>query len=161
LTRWTTTQILNQPQTAPLNQIEQAEYAMAPSLHPDKFFHLPDRELRRAVMLIYKRITEAYSILKDDAKRARYTEAINGPQRMECLRYDEKMEQREKEEAKAALKIAKTPRGEELHRGAQIDIRAGRYKDAWHKIQSALLFEPGNAELKSLLDELAEKKKRL
>ncbi|MBI2373646.1 MAG: J domain-containing protein [Deltaproteobacteria bacterium] len=151
-------QILNQPQNAPIGTISAAYYAMARALHPDKFFHIPDPELKAAVNRIYKRITEAHGILKDDAKRKKYTEAINGPDRATRMRFDESMENQHLEEQKAALKVAKTPKGEELYRGAQVDIRAGRFKDAHAKIKSSLLFEPGNAELRKLLGELEKKK---
>ncbi|MBI4821281.1 MAG: DnaJ domain-containing protein [Deltaproteobacteria bacterium] len=151
-------QILNLPSTAPVGQISAAYYGMARALHPDKFFHLPDNELKAAVNRIYKRITEAHGILKDDVKRKRYTEAINGPNRAQRLRFDESMETETQDAQKAALKVAKTPKGDELWRGAQVDIRAGRFKDAHAKIKSALLFEPGNAELKKLLGELDKKK---
>ena len=62
-------QILNVAQTSTGQQIRDSYYGLARALHPDKFFHITDAELKGAIGKIYKRVTGAYMCLKNDAKR--------------------------------------------------------------------------------------------
>lgn len=152
-------QILNLPQTATVQQIRGAYYQMARALHPDKFYHIQDQELRDAVHKIYKRITESYTILKDEARRLKYLKDINGPERAQKLRYSEQSEQEFAEEQKQKAKICKTPQGEKIYQAALVDMANQRWDKAFRAIQSALMFEPGNDALKALKEELDQKRK--
>lgn len=152
-------QILNVATTAPGPQIKASYYGLARALHPDKFFHLDDVDLKAAVNKIYKRVTEAYMILKDEPKRLKYLNDISGPERAKKLRFTEESEAEQKEQAKAAVKVAKTPKGEQMYNTAMVDLANGRYDAAFKALQSATLFEPANAELKKLLTEVDKKRK--
>jgi DnaJ-class molecular chaperone len=152
-------QILNLNQGAGPTEIRGSYYNLARALHPDKFFHIADRDLKDAVHKIYKRVTESYTILKDESKRQRYLRDITGPDRMKKLRFTEESDAETKQEQKLASKIAKTPRGEQLYNAAMIDAQAGRYDQAFRNIQSATLFEPANADLKRLMAEYDAKRK--
>jgi DnaJ-class molecular chaperone len=152
-------QILNIAQTATSAEIRKSYYQFARALHPDKFFALPDEELKVAVHKIYKRITESYTILKDETRRKTYTENINGPERMTKLRYDEQSEQKLKETKRKQAAVAQTPQGEKMFKAAQADMQAQRWDKALKNIQSALLFEPANEKLKELKAELEAKAK--
>ena len=152
-------QILNVAQTSPGAQIKVSYYQLARALHPDKFFHLDDESLKEAVTKIYKRVTESYMTLKDEPKRLKYLRDINGPDRASKLRFSEESEAEQKEQQKAATKVAKTPKGEQMYNTAVVDLQNGRLDAAYKALQSATLFEPANAELKRLLAEVDKKRK--
>lgn len=152
-------QILNVAQTSTGQQIRDSYYGLARALHPDKFFHITDAELKGAIGKIYKRVTEAYMFLKDDAKRIKYLKDITGPERAKKLRFTEESEAEQKEAAKLATKVAKTPKGEQMYNAAMVDLQNGRLDQAFKNLQSATLFEPANAELKRVLQEVDKKRK--
>jgi DnaJ-class molecular chaperone len=152
-------QILNLPQEASGPQVRQSYYALSRALHPDKFFHITDNELKAAVSKIFKRVTESYTVLKDDARRQQYTKDINGPDRQKKLRFSEESESEQKEQQKMAAKVAKTPKGEQMYNAALVDLQNNRLDAAYKNMQTALLFEPANAELKRLLGEIDKKRK--
>jgi DnaJ-class molecular chaperone len=151
-------QILNIPQTASAPQAKVAYYGLARALHPDKFFHIEDVELKAAVSKIYKRVTESYMILKEDAKRIKYVKDITGPDRAKKLRFSEEAEAEQKEEQKLAAKVCKTPKGEQMFNAAMFDLQNGRIEQAYKGLQSAMLFEPSNADLKKLIAEVGAKR---
>lgn len=151
-------QILNIPHAAAGPQAKVAYYQLARALHPDKFFHIDDVDLKNAVGKIYKRVTESYMILKDDAKRIKYHKDITGPERAKKLRFSEESEAETKEELKQAAKVMKTPKGEQMFNAAMFDLQNGRIEQAYKGLQTATLFEPGNAELKRIMAEVAAKR---
>ena len=151
-------QILNIPHTSNSAQAKVAYYALARALHPDKFFHLDDEELKNAVGKIYRRVTESYMILKDDPKRLKYIKDVNGPDRTKKLRFSEDSEAEQKEEAKLATKVCKTPKAEQMFNAAMFDLQNGRIEQAFKGLQTATLFEPGNTELKKILADVGAKR---
>lgn len=152
-------QILNLESAASGQQIRDSYYALARALHPDKFFHIQDVTTKDAVHKIYKRVVESYTILKDEKKRIKYVADISGPNRVQKLRYTEESEAEQKEAAKAAVKVAKTPKGDQLYQTALLDMKKGQWEKAYKNIQTAVMFEPSNAELKVLLADLDKKRK--
>jgi curved DNA-binding protein CbpA len=152
-------QILNLAQTSTSQQIRDSYYGLARALHPDKFFHITDEGLKASINKIYKRVTESYQILKDETKRAKYLKDINGPDRVKKLRYSEESETEKKEQQKQATKVAKTPKGEQMYNAAMVDLQNNRLDQAFKNLQSACLFEPANADLKKLLQEVDKKRK--
>lgn len=146
-------QVLNLAQTATPGEIKVSYYNLARALHPDKFFTLPDEDLKRAVSKIYRRVTEAYTILKDESKRKLYTADINGPERVAKLRFTEESEAEQKEKERQAREVALTPQGKKMYNAALTDYQAGRLDKAIKNLQSALLFEPGNDQLKAIKDQ--------
>lgn len=152
-------QILNLPTTATSPQIRTAYYALARALHPDKFYHIDEEELKASIHKIYKRVTEAYTILKDETKRVRYVKDISGPERNAKLRFTEASEAEQKEEQRQATKVAKTPKGEQMYNASMVALQNGKLDEAYKAMQSAVLMEPGNPELKRLLGELDKKRK--
>jgi DnaJ-class molecular chaperone len=152
-------QILNVPQGASGDQIRASYYQLARALHPDKFFHIDDEETKEAVHKIYKRVVEAYTILKEEKKRIVYLNDINGPDRIKKLRFTEESEAAQKEQAKAAVKVAKTPKGDQMYQAALVDMQNSRWDKAFKNLQTAVMFEPGNAELKKIMEEVDKKRK--
>ncbi|MCC7070430.1 MAG: DnaJ domain-containing protein [Deltaproteobacteria bacterium] len=152
-------QVLNLPNTAAGNQIRDSYYGLSRALHPDKFFHITDEVTKAAVHKIYKRVTEAYTILKDEKKRIKYLADISGPDRAKKLRFTEESETEQKEQAKQATKVAKTPKGEQLYQAALLDMKKSQWDKAYKGIQTAAMLEPSNSELKALLADLDKKRK--
>ncbi|MBI1948484.1 MAG: DnaJ domain-containing protein [Deltaproteobacteria bacterium] len=152
-------QVLNLPSSAAGNQVRDSYYALSRALHPDKFFHIADDVTKAAVHKIYKRVTEAYTILKDEKKRIKYVADISGPDRAKKLRFTEESEAEQKEQQKMATKVAKTPKGEQLYQAALLEMKKGQWDKAYKNIQTATVLESGNAELKALLADLDKKRK--
>jgi curved DNA-binding protein CbpA len=152
-------QVLNIHPDATPTDIRQAFYGLARALHPDKFFHITDDTLKLAVGKIFKRVNEANVILRDDIKRAQYRKDIGGPDRAKKLRFNENSEQAAKQEEKLAQKVAKTPKGEQLYNAALVEIQNGRLDQGYKTLQTALLFEGNNAELKLFVAEIDRRRK--
>src|SRR6185436_20115157 len=62
-------QLLKLEPSAAMVEIKAAFYRESRTLHPDKFFQLPDKQFKEKVSAVYKRLTEAYYVLRDDVKR--------------------------------------------------------------------------------------------
>src|SRR5260370_16148213 len=85
-------QILNIEKNATPVEIKTAFHRWSRAYHPDRFYQLADKELKLRVNEVYKRITEAYYILRDDGKRKAYLTDISGPERIQKLRFTEASE---------------------------------------------------------------------
>lgn len=151
-------QILNLTQDATVPQIRSSYYGMTRALHPDKFYHIEDQTLRASINKIYKRITEAYSILKDDTRRVKYLRDITGPERLAKLRYSEQTETEVLQEQRQKARVATTPQGEKMYQAALADVQAQRWDAAFRNVQSALMFEPRNEGLLALKAEIEAKR---
>jgi DnaJ-class molecular chaperone len=150
-------EILNLPETATHGEIRRAYYQLARSLHPDKFYHLEDTNVRQAIHLIYKRVTESYAILKDDTKKQRYLKNIAGENRSAYLRYDEQQQLQQQKEEREQQEKARTPQGKKMYQAALVELGNGNFTQALKNIQSALLFESGNSAFEELRDAIKEK----
>jgi len=154
-------QILNLAQTATHADIKKSYFAQSRSLHPDRFYHLADEALKKAIHKIYKRVTEAYVILKNAENRAKYTAGINGPERASRLRFNQQAEAEIKKEKEDAREICTTPKGRQMWRLVEADMHAEKWDAAFRNIQTIALFEPGNQALKNLKEEINRKRKGL
>jgi len=115
--------------------------------HPDAYLAQSD-DVRDAVDVIARRITEGYLVLRDRTRRAAYDSALSSGQ----VRYNPELEQEKKVEADAAR--GTTPNGKRyytLHLEAE---RAGDAVKAHANLKTALTFEPKNAAFKAKLEAL-------
>lgn len=151
-------QVLNLPQDANPADIKRSYYDQSRSLHPDKFYHLTDKELLAAIGKIFKRVTESYNVLRDGPKRKVYTANINGPNRASLLRFNEQSEATQKEQEKTEREVTQHPKAKPLYLQAVAKMNAGNWDAAFKDLQTALMFEPGNDKLKTLKDEVAKKR---
>jgi DnaJ-class molecular chaperone len=145
--------ILKLPQTATPADIKAAYYRESRAYHPDRFAAVPDPAFRELVGRIYRRVNEAYTVLRDDRKRARYVADLNGPERAQKLRFTEVEESQVKEEQKRKLEeqLGLTPNGRKFYAAALVDIKAGRWEAAHRALRSALMYEPENVRFKEQL----------
>ena len=136
-------------------EIKQAYYRDSRIYHPDRFARLDDAEMKEVVNTIFKRVTEAYVVLRDDRKRAKYLEDIAGPDRARKLRYTEESEAEKKAADKKAIEeqVGTTPKGREAFKSGMKEFEARRYDGAMRHFKMALMYEPANEKYKSKLKE--------
>jgi hypothetical protein len=146
------------PDAAP-GDIKKAFYRESRVYHPDRFFHLPDDEVKGDIVLVYKRITEAYYFLKDDVKRKKYLTDIGGAERRGKLRFNEISEVETKAQAKkeAEEQIGVHPKARAFYATAMKDMDAQNWAAAKNNLKMALTYEGGNARYKEKLAEVQVK----
>jgi DnaJ-class molecular chaperone len=148
-------QILNVEKTATPVEIKTAFHRWSRAYHPDRFYQLADKQLKQRVNEVYKRITEAYYILRDDGKRKAYLSDISGSERIQKLRFTEASEL----ETKAAIRkehdeqIGTHPKGRQFFQTGMTDFDAQRWAAAERNFKMALTFEPANPRYKEKLEE--------
>ncbi len=148
-------QVLKIEQDATPGQIKAAYYRESRSLHPDKFFSAESEELKNNALKVYKRVTEAYMVLKDHQKRAKYLADINGPDRASKLRFSEESE-REQKQGKEE-EPGKTAPARQSYRQAVLQMHDGQWDKARRSLKTALMYEPDNELFRSKLEECQER----
>ena len=153
-------EVLQIPKDATPADIKKAFYRESRAFHPDRFYQLENKELKDQVNELYKRVTEAYYMLRDDTKRRKYLSDVTGPERAQKLRFTESSEA----ETKAAVKkeqaeqIGTHPKGREFFKKGTADLEASRWASAERNLKMALTYESSNALYK---EKLAEAQKKL
>ena len=150
--------VLKLEATATPLEIRVAYHRESRTYHPDRYAALDDEAFRDQVARIYRRINEAYTVLRDDARRRRYATDVAGPDRERKLRFSEDDEAAVKEARKrrAVEQLGQTPNGRKFFAAAQADAQAGRWEAAERNLRMALAYEPANERFKELLGQ-AEK----
>lgn len=139
--------LLGLKRDAQAGDIRKAYHRRARSLHPDRFYEHPDEELRQAIDIIFKRVAEAYTILRDTEKRSFYDKMLDGPVRK--VRYTDEEERALKQAQKAAT--GRTPQGRKFYEEAQRLHTKGEAKKAIQALRMALTFEQDNEHFRELL----------
>lgn len=150
-------EVLSVTQEATLADLKAKYHALQRNYHPDTFYTSPDVELRAAVTKIAKRVAEAYVILRDPEKRAKYTRDIQGPERNKKLRFSEASEQEARREKEQEL--GKTPQTRQLVQKAMASMKKGDWAAADRDLRTALIFEKNNPQLKDLHQEVLKQLK--
>ena len=143
--------ILKIEQTATPDELKKAYFRESRAYHPDQFHSLPDSDAKKAVGKIYKRVNEAFVVLRDDRKRGKYTQDINSPDREKKLRYTDASDEELKKEREAEM--GKTPQGRKMFAQGLADFDAGRHAQAIQNFRMALMYEKGNTLIQDKLDE--------
>lgn len=146
-------QVLQLQQSASAAEIKKSFYRDSRVYHPDRIFHLKDEKVKGDIGTIYKRITEAYYVLRDDAKRKKYLVDITGPERVAKLRYTEASETEQKAEAKKAVEeeFGTTPKGRQFYKTALQEIERQQWSAAERSLKSAIMYESSNPKFKEKL----------
>lgn len=152
-------QSLGLPQSATPGDIKKAFYRESRIYHPDRFFHLPDSQVKTDIGSIYKRITEAYYVLRDDAKRKKYASDMAGPDRAHKLRYTEASETEVKAEARKTVEeeFGTNPKARPFFKTALAELERGNLPAAVSAFKMGLTYEPGNVRFKEKLVEAQKK----
>lgn len=145
--------VLKIPQGAGTADIKAAYHRESRIFHPDRYAAVPSAEVRELVGRVYRRVNEAYTVLRDEQKRARYLLDINGPERARKLRFTEVEEAQVKDEQKRKIEeqLGQTPNGRKFFAAALAEIQAARWEAAERALKSALMYEPANARFKEQL----------
>lgn len=149
-------QVLKLEQDATPNQIKDAFHRETRLYHPDRYNALPDSPLKTNVNRIFKRVTEAYVVLRDDLTRPKYLADIRGPDRERKLRFTPADEQEAREQQKKAQseQIGLTPKGRQLYAQALRELEAEKPDAAMRSLKMALTFEPSNQLFKDKASEV-------
>lgn len=152
-------EVLQVTRDASPGDIKKAFYRESRALHPDRFYHLPDKTLKERVNELYKRITEAYYVLRDDTKRKKYLADVTGPEREKKLRFTDATEAEVKAQAKkeAEEQIGVNPKARGFYQQAMQDFDGERWQAAERNLKMALTYEPSNARYKEKLLEVQKK----
>lgn len=145
-------QVLGVRADAQMQDIKAQYHALQRAYHPDTFYQSPDQVLRDAVFRIAKRIAEAYVVLRDPVRRAKYAKDISGPDRSKKLRFTEETEAEVRKEKEQEL--GKTAQGRQLVQKAMAAQKKGDFAGAARDLKTALLFERDNEGIKARLTEV-------
>jgi hypothetical protein len=150
---------LGVPQTATPGDIKKAFYRESRTYHPDRFFHLPESQVKEDIGSIYKRMTEAYYVLRDDQKRKKYLADVTGPERKNKLRYTEATESELKAEARKTVEeeFGTNPKARPYFKTALAEFDKGNWSAAVSAFKTGLMYEPGNTRFKEKLAEAQKK----
>jgi len=141
---------------APASEVRAAYHRASRRFHPDGHRELGD-DLRPLLAQIAKRVTEAYSVLRDPRRRQVYDQQLAGDSarmRVPLVNASAEAERKSREQREG-----KTPNGRRYFMLAQADLARGDKVAAERNLRTALTFEPGNAGFQTMLTELRGKKK--
>jgi DnaJ-class molecular chaperone len=127
-------------------ELKRAYYATSRVFHPDSNRHLDD-ELRNAVSQISKRVSEAYTVLRNPRRREAYDRQLDAGGDMR-----QPLAQTRKASAAQLDDAATTPQGRQYWTLAQADLARGDQTSAARNLQTALTFEPGNTAIRNALE---------
>jgi hypothetical protein len=146
-------ELLGVPITASAGEVKKAFYRESRAYHPDRFFHLTDEVFKARVHDVYKRVTEAYYVLRDDVRRPKYLADVTGPERATKLRFSELSEQETRAAVKqqAAEQIGLNPKARALFQTAMTELESGNLAAAERGLKMALTYEKENALYKEKL----------
>jgi len=146
-------QLLHLNRNAGAGDIKKAYHATSRAFHPDANRHL-ESDLFSAISNISKRITEAYSVLRDPRRRQAYDRRLEAGDgvRMQLAEAEAEAGRQASEE-----RGGRTPQGKQFYRLATADLQRKDYASAVRNLQTALTFEPDNVVFKTQLAEAKEK----
>lgn len=142
--------LLHLTRSASSSTVRRAFHEASRRFHPDRHRALDDG-LREVLERIARRVTEAYTVLRDPKRRQAYDrnlEASSQPTRMrlaEAVEADRKVLQE---------RLGRTPNGRRFFARAHGDIDRGDLASAARNLQMALTFEPRNEFFQTKLEEV-------
>lgn len=143
-------QLLETKRDVSTSELKKAYYDLSRRFHPDVMRHQPS-DLRASGERIAKRLTEAWSVLRDPRRRRAYDQKLSAGDgvRIQLGEAEAVAEKKSVEE-----RLGTTPNGRRYFTLAHTDIDRGDLKSAARNLQMALTFEPQNAYYKGKLEEI-------
>jgi curved DNA-binding protein CbpA len=143
-------QLLETKRDVSTSELKRAYYDLSRRFHPDVMRHQP-AELRLSGERIAKRLTEAWSVLRDPRRRRAYDQKLGAGDgvRIQLAEAEAVADKKSVEE-----RLGSTPNGRRYFTLAHADIDRGDLKSAARNLQMALTFEPQNSYYKEKLEEL-------
>jgi len=132
------------------SELKRAYYGVSRRFHPDANRHRPN-DIRQAAEQIAKRITEAYSVLRDPRRRKVYDGRLSGGNgaRLQLAEAEAEADRKHIEE-----RMGGTPNGRRFFTLATGDIDRGDLASAERNLKMAVTYEPSNPYFKQKLDEV-------
>lgn len=147
-------QVLEIPRDAPASAVRAAYHGISRRFHPDANRSLPSPE-RARIERIAKRVTEAYSVLRDARRRRVYDQRLGKGEA--ALRMPLVEAQHEAGRQASAERGGRTPNGRRYFALASGDLQRGNWAAAERNLRMALTFEPDNAHFREKLAEAQAK----
>lgn len=144
-------QLLEIPMEASDAEIKAAFYRASREYHPDRYFRFPNENFRNAVNVIYKRVSEGYTVLKNPAWRASYDTLLKADPAN--IRFSIQDEEKRKQQGGTTYDGGSGP-GKKYWQAAMEALRNMNTAGARMQLQLALGIEPNNAAFKAKLEEL-------
>lgn len=144
-------QLLEIPRDASASEVRRAYHDTSRRWHPDANRQLAP-ELREAAERIAKRVTEAYSVLRDPRRRRVYDQRIGASGT--ALRMALTEAEAEADRSAVEERVGATPNGRRFFLLATTALRQGDLAAAARNLQTALTFEPANPVFRARLDEV-------
>jgi curved DNA-binding protein CbpA len=130
-------QLLGVARNASEGTIRDEYYKRVARFHPDLYVSSLDDDTRQKLVSMYSRIVEAYQVLTNGARRARYDQLLAGGR----LRVTQEDERTPPPRAEAVIK---NPNAQRLFKLAQDQLREGNAKGAIMNLKMALSTEPAS-----------------
>ncbi len=135
--------------------IQQAFHDLSLRCHPDRFVD-DDPEVGQAAAVVFKRLVEAYSVLRRPNLRARYDQELRKAQGKAVAFDEHAKEQKKTFEQRTLFQIARDPKAKKFAAKADAYLSAGQLEDARIQLISACQNDPMNEELRERLNILYE-----
>lgn len=129
-------QVLDVPPTASAADVKLAYFSLAKTFHPDRIAALKVEDLRPQVERVFARMSEAFSVLGDDTRRAEY-------KKVQAAGGEEAIRKKEAEDEALAMKILGA---EEHFRQGEMALRRAQFGQALDEFKLALEMNPDEAE---------------
>jgi curved DNA-binding protein CbpA len=129
-------QVLELPRNAPASEAKLAYFKLAKVFHPDRVSAMKLHDLQPVVEKTFGRITTAFNVLTDEAKRAEYIKVL-------AAGGEDAVKRREAENEAKALKILEA---EDLFNQGEMALRRGNFAQAQELFKKAIEGNPDEAE---------------
>jgi curved DNA-binding protein CbpA len=139
-------------------EIQKAFHGFSLNCHPDRFVDEPI-EVGQAASAVFKRLVEAYNVLRRPPLRARYDAELRKSMETSApaARFDEyAVAAKPTFEQRTLHMIARNPKAKQFAAKADRFLSNGQLEEARIQIITAYQHDPGNEELKERLDILYE-----
>lgn len=132
-------------------KIRKAYYQLTKSFHPDRFALLENKKLFSLISTIFKRMNEAYQVLKDQEKRKEYDDQLadGGEERLIT-------KERTRTGPRQDADQISNPQAKKFYTYAQSAIDANNLSSAKMNISLAISMAPNDPVIKSKMEEIEE-----
>lgn len=144
-------QLLDVSPDAPDADIKKAFYRVSREFHPDRYFRFPNENFRNAVNTIYKRVSEAYTVLRSPQWRESYNRQIKDDPKN--VRFSVQDEMKRQQQGGTSYDGGTGP-GKKYWMAAMDALRNKNTAGAKLQLQLAVGMEPKNEQFKAKLEEL-------
>ncbi|HXU71486.1 MAG TPA: DUF4388 domain-containing protein [Polyangia bacterium] len=124
-------EVLEIPQTATKDEVKQAYFVAAKRYHPDRLVSMGLESLRGDVEKIFRRVSEAYGTLFDDARRNEYKATLGKPK---------------EDDAAAHAKAMKMLEADMALRRGEVLLKKNDFLGSIKEFEQAVNFDPQNGE---------------